>query len=90
MQLFHALADPTRRSMIDMLARAGQLTASAMASQFSLSAPAVSQHLKVLRESGLVSVEKRAQQRIYRLRLEALAELDEWLARTRWFMERAG
>lgn len=90
MPLFTALADPTRRSMIEMLARAGALSASEIAGQFSISAPAVSQHLKILRNAGLVSVEKRAQQRIYRVQGEGLKELQDWLERTRWFLDQQG
>ena len=71
MDPFHALADPNRRRIIEMLAREGELSATEIHSRFSVSAPAISQHLKVLREAGLVQMEKRAQQRIYRVAPEA-------------------
>lgn len=79
MDLFSALADPTRRSIVEMLAERGQLTASEIAREFSMSAPAVSQHLKILRDAGVLHMEKRSQQRLYRLNPEAMTELDVWV-----------
>lgn len=82
--VFAALADPTRLTIVDMLAKRGELSASEISSVFSSSASAISQHLKVLRETGLVLVEKRAQQRIYQLDTAAMGETQRWLAeRTR-------
>jgi len=78
MDKFTALADPTRRSILEMLARHGQLSAKEIYDQFPVSPPAISQHLKVLREASLVQVEKRAQQRIYRINPDAMLELEEW------------
>jgi DNA-binding transcriptional ArsR family regulator len=78
MDTFYALADPTRRNILEMLADRGQLSASDISDRFAVSAPAISQHLKVLRESNLVTMEKRAQQRIYQINVEALDELEEW------------
>jgi DNA-binding transcriptional ArsR family regulator len=75
---FGALSDPTRRSIVEMLARKGALSARDISSQFKMSPPAVSQHLKVLREARLVQMEKRAQQRIYRINPEAVHELEDW------------
>jgi DNA-binding transcriptional ArsR family regulator len=83
MDTFHALAEPTRRKIIKDLARYGQLSATEIYDQFSVSPQAISQHLKVLREAKLVQVEKRAQQRIYRINLEAMGELEEWLEQVR-------
>lgn len=88
MDTFHALADPNRRRIIEMLAREGELSATEIHSRFSVSAPAVSQHLKVLREAGLVRVEKRAQQRIYRLAPEAMAQVEDWTTRVRQLWSR--
>ena len=82
MDAFHALADPTRRRIIERLA-AGERTAGEIAESFSISGPAISQHLKVLRTSGLVSVRAEAQRRIYRLEAPALAAVDAWLASVR-------
>ncbi|MGX1743093.1 ArsR/SmtB family transcription factor [Bosea sp. NPDC055353] len=84
MDRFAALADPTRRSIIEMLGERA-LSAGEIAAGFSASAPAISQHLKVLREAGLVSVEVRGQQRIYRLDPAGLAAFDAWLGKVRRF-----
>ena len=86
MDRFAALAEPTRRQILEMLAAEGQLTATDIASRFKVSAPAISQHLKVLREANLVLVERRAQQRIYRLNTEAVREIENWAGwmRRRW------
>ena len=78
---FAALADPTRLRIIEMLSDRGELSASQISGEFSMSAPAVSQHLKVLREAGLVHMQKRAQQRIYQLDAKTLAQLEHWLHR---------
>ena len=83
MDKFHALAEPTRRQIVEMLAREGALSAGDIQARFDVSAPAISQHLKVLREAGLVQVEKRAQQRIYRVNPESMLELEEWAKRVR-------
>ncbi len=83
MDKFHALADPTRRKIIEALASQGQLSATEIADQFPISPQAISQHLKVLRETRWVQVEKRAQQRIYRINLEATDELEVWAHRLR-------
>lgn len=83
MDVFAALADPTRRKIIEQLAGAGELPAAEIAARFPISAPAISQHLKVLQAAGLVSVEKRAQQRIYRINPEAMLELEGWARRLR-------
>jgi len=81
MDVFNALADPTRRKIIELLARSGQLSATEIYAQFQVSPPAISQHLKVLREAKLVLVEKRAQQRIYRINPDAMLELEDWARR---------
>ena len=78
MDACHALAEPPRRAIVEMLAREGALSATEIGARFPVSAPAISQHLKVLREAGLVRVEKRAQQRIYRVNPEAMAEVEEF------------
>ena len=81
---FAALADPTRRSIVEMLGGRA-LSAGEIGAHFKASAPAISQHLKVLREAGLVSVEVRGQQRIYRLDPAGLAAFDAWLGKVRRF-----
>jgi len=75
---FAALADPTRRRIIEMLAR-GPLSVGEIAARFTVSPSAVSQHLKVLRTAKLVRARVAAQQRIYELDTEGLAEIESWL-----------
>lgn len=83
MDMFSALAEPTRRRIIEMLASQGRLSASEISGRFPVSAPAISQHLKVLRKAQLVRVEKRAQQRIYQINPEAMLELERWARKVR-------
>lgn len=78
MDIFHALAEPTRRNIIEMLAINGELSATDIYENFDVSPPAISQHLKVLREAKLVQVEKRAQQRIYQINPAAMHKLAAW------------
>ncbi len=79
-----ALADPTRRRIVEMLA-AGEKPAGEIVAEFSMSAPAISQHLKVLREAGLVTVRSHGQQRIHSLDTRGLDAIGAWLERTRSF-----
>lgn len=76
---FSALADHTRRDILELLAAKGELPASAIYDKFAVSHPAISQHLKVLRDAHLVNVEKKAQQRIYRVNPEPMVEVEQWL-----------
>src|SRR3989442_14836391 len=78
-RLFYALAEPTRRDIIELLASNGQLSATDICDNFDVSPPAISQHLKVLREANFVRVEKRAQQRIYQINRGAMSELEDWV-----------
>ena len=78
MDIFHALAEPTRREILELLAQRGQLSASDISKKFPVSAPAISQHLKVLRDSNLVAMEKRAQQRLYTINPKKILELENW------------
>lgn len=79
MDTFTALAEPTRRNILEMLAAKGNLSATDIYTKFKVSPPAISQHLKVLREAKLVRVEKRAQQRIYFINPEPLHDLEKWV-----------
>ncbi|MFL6466385.1 MAG: ArsR/SmtB family transcription factor [Pyrinomonadaceae bacterium] len=79
MDAFLALAEPTRRNIMEMLAASGHLSASDIYSKFKSTPPAISQHLKVLREANLVRVEKRAQKRIYYVNPEPMKELEKWI-----------
>ncbi len=79
MDTFTAIAEPTRRNILEMLAARGNLSATDIYRKFKSSPPAISQHLKVLREAKLVRVEKRAQQRIYYINPEPMRELEKWI-----------
>jgi DNA-binding transcriptional ArsR family regulator len=79
MDTFTALAEPTRRNIMEMLAASGNLSATDIYKRFAASPPAISQHLKVLREANLVRVEKRAQKRIYYVNPEPMQELEKWI-----------
>ena len=81
-RVLDALADPVRRQIVELLA-AGEMGAGEIAARFPVSRPAVSRHLRVLREAGLVADEVRAQRRVYRLERAPLALLDTWLDRFR-------
>ena len=81
--VFEAVSDGTRRAILDLLRRQEEMPAGAIAARFPVSRPAVSRHLRVLREAGLVEVRQDAQRRVYSLRPEPLAEIDEWLDRCR-------
>jgi DNA-binding transcriptional ArsR family regulator len=80
--VLRALADEGRRTLLEALA-AGPATAGELAALLPVARPGVSRHLRVLREAGLVEVRQDAQRRIYELRPEPLAEVDEWLGRYR-------
>lgn len=84
--IFSALADPTRRQIMELLADREEFPASEIHNRFPVSPQAISQHLKILREANLVHVEKRAQQRIYRINTEAMEQLEAWSRgmRQRW------
>ena len=84
MQAMAALADPTRRRIVELLAH-GESSAGDLARRFAITQPAVSQHLRALREAGLVRVRQDAQRRIYSLDGRGLAEIDAWLSRYRAF-----
>ncbi len=84
MDTFTVLADPTRRQIIESLCM-GERTFGEIAEQFEISRPAVSQHLKVLREADIVTVRAEAQRRIYGLNNVGLDEVDEWLQNVRRF-----
>ncbi len=84
MQGLTALADPTRQRIVQMLA-SGALSSGDIASRFQLTAPAISQHLKTLREAKLVKVRAEAQRRIYELDQDGVAELADWVNDLRKF-----
>jgi DNA-binding transcriptional ArsR family regulator len=79
-RIFKALADPTRRSILALLG-AESRSVSDLTARFEMSQPAVSQHLRILRESGLVSERAEGRRRVYALEAAALAEARDWLDR---------
>jgi DNA-binding transcriptional ArsR family regulator len=84
METLAALSDPTRRRIVEMLAT-GPLSSGDIASEFDITAPAVSQHLKTLRKAKLVRVRVDAQRRIYELDGAGIDELSEWILTIRRF-----
>ena len=84
MQVLAALADPIRREIVEVLLDNPQ-DAGTIAKRFPVSRPAVSRHLRVLRESGIVRSETVAQRRIYHVETAPLEELDDWLTQYRRF-----
>jgi DNA-binding transcriptional ArsR family regulator len=84
--IFAALADPTRRAIVARLAD-GDATVTELAEPFSISLPAISRHLKVLEEAGLISRSRNAQWRSSSLRAEPLREATAWMERYRHFWD---
>src|SRR5580658_11155624 len=84
--VFGALADPTRRAILTRLAD-GEATVAELAEPFAMSQPAVSKHLKVLEQAGLISRNRRATARLSRLEAEPLREVTTWLARYQRFWD---
>jgi DNA-binding transcriptional ArsR family regulator len=76
--VFHAIADPTRRRLLDHLAR-GESHVNALAAPFRMSRPAVSQHLRILLDAGLVDARRHGRERHYRLRAARLREVYDWV-----------
>ena len=76
--VLRAVADESRRTLLASLAD-GPATAGELAALLPIARPGVSRHLRVLREAGLVEVRREAQRRIYALRPEPLADVDDWL-----------
>jgi DNA-binding transcriptional ArsR family regulator len=78
--VFGALADPTRRAILARLTE-GDANVAELAAPFTVSQPAISRHLKVLEQAGLISRSRRATARLSHLEAESLREATEWLAR---------
>ncbi|WP_039948842.1 ArsR/SmtB family transcription factor [Leptospira fainei] len=83
MNAFAALADDTRREIVKLVAKNGELTSSEISQNFKMSPPAISQHLKVLKEAKVLQVKKEAQKRIYRLNNSGIDEMEDWLSEIR-------
>ncbi len=85
--VFSALADPTRRRMLDLLVRQERAAGELGHAFPHISQPGISRHLRVLREAGLVRVRQERRHRYYSLRSERLAEVDAWITKYRGFWE---
>ena len=85
--MFVAIADPTRRRVLELLSRRERAAGELGRAFPSVSQPGFSRHLKILREAGLVHVRKEDRHRVYSLRWEGLAPADAWLSRFRGFWE---
>jgi DNA-binding transcriptional ArsR family regulator len=87
---FDVLGDPVRRRILELLAggaRSSGEVVEAIAAEFGISQPAVSQHLKVLRESGFATVRPDGTRRLYSIDLAGIDEVDRWLSNLRGFWE---
>jgi DNA-binding transcriptional ArsR family regulator len=82
--VFHAVADPTRRAILDRL-KSGGVAVAELAAGFDMTRPAVSKHLRVLREARLVREDKEGRQRIYRLTPGPLQDVSQWIESYRSF-----
>ena len=80
MDAFHALAEPHRRRVVEILARRGKLSASQICDEFDVTPQAISQHLRVLREANVLEMEKRAQRRLYTVNPRSMNQIQAWAA----------
>jgi len=80
MNAFAALADDTRREIVTLVAKNGELTSTEISQNFTMSPPAISQHLKVLKEAKVLHMKKEAQKRIYSLDHSGIDEMEDWLS----------
>jgi DNA-binding transcriptional ArsR family regulator len=88
MDVFEAVAEPHRRMLLDLLAERERSAGELVASLPGLTQPAVSRHLRILREVGLVEVRPDGQRRIYALSADGLIEIDSWISRYRRYWPR--
>ncbi|XVQ11416.1 ArsR/SmtB family transcription factor [Spirillospora sp. CA-255316] len=78
-RLFAALASPVRRQVLQLLREQGPASVNELAGHFTMARPSFSEHLRVLREAGLVHERREGRRRLYRLQAEPLAEIQQWL-----------
>jgi DNA-binding transcriptional ArsR family regulator len=83
--IFGALADPTRFAIVEQLLEKGELTAGELAEPFEVSRPAISRHLKILEEAGVIERRVERQFRVFRARAEGFREIEDWFERHRLF-----
>jgi len=86
--VFRAIADPTRRAILDRL-RAGPAPVNALAAEFSQSRPAISKHLRVLREARIVTERRDGRERLYRIQPARLKDVALWIETYRAFWQRS-
>ncbi|MEM7241448.1 MAG: metalloregulator ArsR/SmtB family transcription factor [Pseudomonadota bacterium] len=86
-QTFSALADPTRFAIVDRLLKQGEKSAGELGALADISAPAISRHLKVLREAEIIRQDIRAQSRIYSINPDAMRKIGIWIEETRQFWD---
>lgn len=79
MNAFAALADDTRREIVRLVAKNGELTSTEIGENFNITAPAISHHLKVLKSAKLLNMKKEAQKRIYSLNGSSVSEMEDWI-----------
>jgi DNA-binding transcriptional ArsR family regulator len=84
--VFQAIADPTRRSILGLLAMQ-TLSLNAIAENYNISRPAISKHIKILNECGLVTIKEQGRERYCAASLEKLNEVNEWVAQYKQFWE---
>ena len=84
--VFKAIADPTRREIIDMVARQS-LNLNSVAERFDVSRPAISKHIKILTECGLIEIRQQGRERFCEARLDKLSEVSDWVAEYKKFWE---
>src|SRR6202008_1196453 len=82
--VFQAIADPTRREIINMIAH-NSLNLNSVAEQFDVSRPAISKHIKILTECGLIVIKQQGRERFCEARLEKLSEVSDWIGKYREF-----
>ncbi len=83
MNAFSALADDTRRQIVLLLAKKGELPVNEIKMNFNMTPPAVSQHLKILKEAKVIQMKKHAQRRLYSINESGLHEIEIWLTDVR-------
>lgn|SRR5690554_3038020 len=84
--VFQAIADPTRRNILSLIAKE-PMNLNSIAQNFEMSRPAVSQHIKILDESGLVVIRQKGRQRFCHIRPQRIKEVDKWLDQFRQLWE---
>ena len=83
--VFNALADPTRFAIVERLLHKGEMTAGELAEPFEVSRPAISRHLKILEEAGVIERRVDRQFRVFRASADGFREVEDWLERNRRF-----